>query len=267
MSVTTAPSSRASIRADRVLASIVIATVGFDLQFGLNIQSATASTSSWGVDDGCGNTNTTYYFAEGPAAFWHGYQYSGGTTALGRSCMMWTENVFTYISVVSDNTSYWYLPISPPNTWTGNYGTWAFEPAPNASTHQAIYQYWPYGHVFSQPAALCSFNQYGNALNVYAQLCARNIANPTWYFCADQNAGCGRFWRLTDATGEASLTTRVGSDDLVYCANNAAFSGCYGWVQSGFPLDYSSWSGAQIPNGYNYRCLDAATQSLSLIHI
>jgi len=232
------------------------------LRLALTIQPVAAAANTWWVDDGCGNINTVYYYGEGPAAFWHAYSYSGGPTVNGHpSCMMWTDNIFSYISVDYDNTSYWYLPISPPNTWSGSYGTWVFEPAPDAFTHQAIYEFWPSGHVFSQPFALCSFDQYAQALNVYAQLCARNISNPTWTFCADQSRSCGGFWRLIDATGEASFTTRVGTDDLIYCTGASA-STCGGYLQSGFPLDYSSWSGAQIPSRYNYRCLDADSNTI-----
>lgn len=249
---------------DRRSVSLIVLAAMIALLFLLTSKPAEAAFRAWGVDDDCTNINNPanpYFYAEGPAAYWHGDAYSGGPTQLGPSCMMWTYNTFSYVSVTYDNTSYWYLPISPPGTWSGLYGTWAFEPVPYASTRQAIYEWWPSGHVYTQPSGLCSFDQFHYAYNVYAQLCARTTQNPTWFFCADVNQGCGGFWRLTDATGESSFTTYVGSDDLLFCANASASSCLY--LQSGLGLDSStSWAGAQVPNLYSMRCLDADTNTI-----
>ncbi len=83
-------------------------------------------------DDDCGRGSNPFYFAEGPAAFWHAATYSGGPNGIGGICEMWTNNVSYYVSITYDNTSYWYLPVS--GGWSGNYVVWAFEPAPNATS-------------------------------------------------------------------------------------------------------------------------------------
>lgn len=76
------------------MAVLVAFTMALTLQMAV-ARVAVASGGIWWVDDGCGSTYTTYYFAEGPAAYWHGAQYSGGPTVDGHpSCMMWTGNVF-----------------------------------------------------------------------------------------------------------------------------------------------------------------------------
>src|SRR2546421_597937 len=94
------PSSLASSGSVRAVCLVVIVALGF----AVSLQPAAATNGqTWWVDDGCGNPNNSnypYYYGEGPAAYWHGYSFSGGPTINGNpSCMMWTNNTFSYVSV------------------------------------------------------------------------------------------------------------------------------------------------------------------------
>lgn len=237
------------------LLAAILSLIG--LQFFANSSTALA-LPAFIDDDNCGMSNANpYYFAEGPAIYWHAAHYTGGPSGIGGVCELWTQNVPYYLNINADNSSYWYLPISPANTWSGNYEAWAFEPTPNATTKQAVYEYWPYGHNRPYPDGLCSVNQ-ASLFNVYAQLCGADLPNNHWYICADVNAGCGGFWRLTDATGEPNLSTKVASEEFAYCPGGFC-------SQGGFGLNYSSYLGVSIRvdnSAGGGRCLDADTNTI-----
>lgn len=199
-----------------------------------------ATAQDWGDDDTCGIPNPpVWYYPTGPLAFWHEATYSGGPPGSGGICTMYTENVQEYVNFADDNTSYWYLPVA--TNYSGNYGVWAFVPVVAATTTRATYEYWEYGHPQGKDHSygLCAVDQ-ASIFNAYARLCAATLGHTDqFYFCSDGSVGCGGFFRLVDATGEASLTTYVASDELDYCAQAGVTYGCSP-MTAGLPYDYTS---------------------------
>jgi hypothetical protein len=199
------------------------------------------------ADDTCGTTiYSPFYYPEGPAGGWVAVPNTSGPTGISGRCMMYTSNTSYYHSISYDNTSYWYLDTSINST--GSYTVWAFVPSVGATTTQAVYEYWPVGHNMSAASMECSVNQL-RLSNVYAQLCGADLRDNSWHMCADNNASCGGFWRLTDATGEPDNTSSVGSDEFDYC--NGGFCG------QNYGQNFSSQEGVAIRSAKSGRCLDA----------
>ena len=232
-------------------AGVMILSVGLALTSVFVATKFVEASQDWIVEPDCANiTATPYYFAEGPIAYWHAY----ADQSAPNHCEYWTDTVFSYSNTNYDNTSYWYLPNDAGGGVgdSGNFSAWPFEPAPNAFTRFANYEFWPYGHQRTEPDRICTFSQSTYGLEVWAQLCGQSNRNQTFYFCASNNSGCGGFVRLTDATGESS-SVAIASATFSYCLN----SGGPCSTTQGYSDDYHSNLGMRMNNLYNFRCLDA----------